>query len=59
MRDIVEDDNFFVKRNKTHRLLKNKNTNKSFGINFKEIPYDSSLDYVLGYAKCLFLYENN
>ena len=28
-------------------------------VNFKEIPVESSLDYVLGYAKCLFLYENN
>ena len=56
---VAEDRNFYVKREATHWLLKKKNTNKSFGINFDEIPYDSSLCCVLGYVKCLFLYENN
>ena len=31
--------NFYVKREVTHLLLKKKNTNKSFGISFYEIPY--------------------
>ena len=56
---VAEDRNFYVKREATQKKKKKKNTNKSFGINFDEILYDSSLCYVLGYVKCLFLYENN
>lgn len=44
---------FNVMKSKHGWVITHKESGKSMGVNFEAVPEDSSLDYVLGYAKCL------
>lgn len=50
---IAEDSLFTISNDKYGWVIKHKESGKSMGINYNAIPKDSSVDYVLGYAKCL------
>ena len=49
---------FDISKNEYGWVIKHKPSNKSMGINYKEIPEDSSIDFVLGYARCLSAVEH-
>ena len=55
---VMENSLFFIYTDDFGWILRCKKNDKSMGINFKELPRNSSEDYVMGYAKCLAVYEN-
>ena len=53
----IEDELFSIDVTEYGYAITHKESGKSMGQNFKALPKDASDDYVLGYAKCLALWE--
>lgn len=54
---LFENSLIFARTEKDGWVLVHKQSKKSMGINYKVLSYTSSKDYVMGFAKCLFINE--
>lgn len=49
----IEDDLFIITTDSNGYVIQHKESGKRIGINNNAIPFNSSDDYIRGYAKCL------
>jgi len=55
---IFENSLFIVRTDIYGWVITKKGSGQSIGINYKELPKRSSEEYIMGYAKCVSVYEN-